>query len=726
MADTAAGDARQFAGQLDDVAPLYDLPDDDIVGEVFVPALGLADSVAIATGYFSSEALAKIAPGLARALTARARFRLLLSPQLSEGDWDALNRGVSSPDAVVSGAVGRLLAEGEITPSALRQHAADCMSYLLATERLEVRFVLMPRGMYHKKQWLIRCGAASLAVHGSGNATIGGLFVNGEQMSIDRDWADGGRVARKVEMLFDRFERDWLGERPNCITVTAPAAIQLLIARRDSDRSGRVPTVADFWTAWRRDFQEGREPPLPLGIPQAPLRLAVPPSLQWRDGRYGHQGRAVGAFFDHEARGVLAIATGGGKTKTALVAATLLQDERPGVPMLLVILVPSDPLVRQWAEEVRGFGIAPHLLGEVPASRRADRIAEIEAGFIAGVARTTVIVATIRLFTTDQRLRALVDRCSELGETMLVADEAHNFGARSFINDPPRSFRSRLGLSATPVRQYDLDGTNGLFEYLGPQIFEFTLGEAIETGCLVPYDYVIHRVELTDDEMDRYRELTEELFRAGFTIEDDGRVNIPNSKVERLLRRRRAVLEQASGKLAVLREALEMAPVRRALIYCSPKELEVATERQIVLVNRLLSTLGIVSHELTSVETATGRASDILSRFADGEYQALTAMKVLDEGVDVPATESAFILASTTVEREWVQRRGRVLRSAPGKTRATVHDFVVIPPVIDDSGRSVLRGELRRLRAFAELADNRWAVGGPVDEIDSLEVLTRG
>jgi superfamily II DNA or RNA helicase len=597
---------------------------------------------------------------------------------------------------------------------------------LVATDRLEVRFVLMPRGMYHKKQWLIRCGAASLAVHGSGNATIGGLFVNGEQMSIDRSWADGERAARKVEMLLDRFERDWRGERPNSITVTAPAAVQLLLAGAGLDRSGDVPTVADFWNAWRRDFLEGREPPLPMSISYAPLRLVVPASLQWRDGRYGHQGRAVDAFFEHHGRGVLAIATGGGKTKTALIAATLLQDERPSAPLLLVILVPSDPLVRQWAAEVRGFGVAPLLLGDVPASRRADRIAEIEAGFIAGGARTTVIVATIRLFTTDPRFRTLVDRCGELGETMLVADEAHNFGSPSFINDPPPGFRFRLGLSATPVRQYDLDGTNALFDYLGPQIFEFTLGEAIEAGCLVPYAYIIHRVELTDDEMDRYRDLTEELFRAGFTVDDDGRVNIPNQKVERLLRRRRAVLEQAEGKLGALREALESRPVRRALIYCSPKELEVATERQIVLVNRLLSALGIVSHELTSVETASGQASDILRRFADGEYEALTAMKVLDEGVDVPATESAFILASTTVEREWVQRRGRVLRTAPGKTHATLHDFVVVPQAIDDSARSVLRGELRRLRAFAELADNRWAAGGPVDEIDSIEVLTRG
>lgn len=724
MAGQSASGTQPFAGGLESVAPLYDLPDDNIVDEVFVPALAVAEDVAIASGYFSSDALAKIAPGLASALTAEAQFRVLLSPQLSEEDWAALDRGVKTPDAVVADAIGRLLREGHLPPSALEQHSAECLSYLVATGRLEFRFVLMPRGMYHKKQWLIRAGGATIAVHGSGNATVGGLFVNGEQMSIDRDWADGDRAAMKVQMLRDQFERDWNGERPNSITITASTAVELLLGRERS--RGEAVTVADFWQAWRRDFIAGLEPPLPLATPVAPTRLAVPSSMQWRDGRYQHQGQAVDAFLRNNERGVLAIATGGGKTRTALIAATQIQDRRPAEPFLLVILVPSDPLVRQWAEEVRGFGVTPTVIGDIASTVRAGRLAEIEAAFIAGSERTEVIVATRQLFSSDTRLRQLIDRCSARGQTMLVGDEAHNFGVRSFIDDPPTQFQARLGLSATPVRQYDLAGTDALFDYFGPQIFEFTLGEAIEAGCLVPYDYYVHRAELTFDEMDRYRQLTEELYRAGFRTDDDGRVVVMNPKIERLLRRRRALLEQAEGKIAVLRDALMRGPVSRSLIYCSPKELEVATERQIVLVNRLLSELGIISHELTSQETGAGRGPEILRRFAEGQYQALTAMKVLDEGVDVPATESAFILASTTVEREWVQRRGRVLRTAPGKTSAAVHDFVVIPPAIDDAAKAVLRGEIRRVRAFAELARNRWTVNGPVDEIESLEQLGRG
>ena len=709
-----------FASGLEDIEPIYELPDDNIVEEVFVPALSLADDVAIASGYFSSDALAKIAPGLACALSARARFRVLLSPQLSELDWSAINRGVRAPEAVVTDAVDRLLVDGNITPSALEEHAAECLSYLVAASQLEFRFVLMPRGMYHKKLWLISSRNSTLAVHGSGNATIGGMFVNGEQMSIDRDWADGARAARKVQMLRGQFERDWCGENSDRLTVSAAAAVDLLLKHA---HGGDAPTIVDFWNAWRRDSLSGLEPQLPISVHVAPSRLNVPGSLEWKEGRYQHQGKAVAAFLSNQGRGVLAIATGGGKTKTALIASSEIQNLAPDKPFLVVILVPSDPLVRQWKTEVQQFGIDPVLLGDIPAGVRAGVLAEIEAAFIGGMKSTRIVLATRQLFGADERFRSLIERCAIHGSAMLIADEVHNFGVRTFIDNPPESFNYRLGLSATPVRQYDLDGTNALFDFFGPQIFEFTLGEAIEAHCLVPYDYFIHRVELTSEEMERYRALTDELIRAGFRVDDDGRVVISNQKIERLLRRRRAVLEQAENKIGVLRRELIRSPVTRALIYCSPKELEVATEKQIVLVNRLLSHIGIVSHELTSVETSSGRGPEILQRFAEGEYQALTAMKVLDEGVDVPATESAYILASTTVEREWVQRRGRVLRAAPGKTHAAVHDFVVIPESSDGAAKSVLRSELRRIRAFAALARNRWAVDGPVDEIESIEQL---
>lgn len=248
-------------------------------------------------------------------------------------------------------------------------------------------------------------------------------------------------------------------------------------------------------------------------------------------------------------------------------------------------------------------------------------------------------------------------------------------------------------------------------------MFTFDLSDAIRAGCLVPYRYHLHEVALTEEEMDMYLDLTTRLRAAGFHVDDDGRTVMTTDAVEGLLRQRRAVLEQAASKLSALSDYLRAAGpsnISRTLIYASAKGSVVESVRQIEQVNALLTSLGIIYHQFTNAETARSDAERILDGFGAGDYQVLTAMKVLDEGIDIPQTDTALLLASTTVRREWVQRRGRILRRAPGKVRATVHDFLVVPPDLDSGvARSLLKGELARAEEFAGLAENEWDADGP-------------
>ena len=228
--------------------------------------------------------------------------------------------------------------------------------------------------------------------------------------------------------------------------------------------------------------------------------------------------------------------------------------------------------------------------------------------------------------------------------------------------------------------------------------------------------------------MERYEELTEQLARAGFRITDDGRQLGSVPKVERLLRERRALVEQANSKVAALEQALrQMNPtsIQKTLIYTSAKPIALDKPRQITAVNRLLQELHITSHQYTAEETGTSRSQGFLRKFGAGDYQVLTAMKVLDEGIDIPQTDTAFLMASSTVEREWVQRRGRILRDAPGKEFANLHDFLVVPPdTASPAGKSLLRSELRRASAFADLAENEYDPDGPRTVIRNLESLS--
>ena len=302
---------------------------------------------------------------------------------------------------------------------------------------------------------------------------------------------------------------------------------------------------------------------------------------------------------------------------------------------------------------------------------------------------------------------------------LLIADEAHNLGSEGFISDPPTYFEYRLGLSATPVRQYDEEGTEALLEFFGSVVFRFTLKEAIGR-CLVEYDYYLHPVNLTDDEMDDWYELTAKIKANAWRQENDK----PDEYLAKLLRDRRALLETARNKVAALKDALnseKISKLQHTLIYASDKDPE-----QLKEVNALLKAQGVLFHQLTYEETANQEETRrIIRSFREGTLRILTAKRVLDEGVNIPEIQKAFILASTTVERQWVQRRGRLLRTCReiGKTHSEIHDFIALPPDIDnvdEEARAMIRSELLRVQEFASLARNAGREDGPLEVIHKL------
>ena len=290
---------------------------------------------------------------------------------------------------------------------------------------------------------------------------------------------------------------------------------------------------------------------------------------------------------------------------------------------------------------------------------------------------------------------------------------------------PTLPSRCRTGLACQRRPSVvDAQGTDELFAFFGPTIFEFSLEEAIRTGCLTPYSYCLHEVSLADHEMEEWKRLSEQLRKRGFHGQDEGQTAVDDA-VQRLLEARRSVLEHAESKMSMLRRLIVSTPppeVQRTLIYTSAKRDPLGRTKQITQVNRLLNEVGVISHQLTYTETGGARARKIIEDFAAGTYKALSCMKVLDEGLDVPATSHAYILASSTVRREWVQRRGRVLRAAPGKDRAYIHDFLVVPPDLESSeGRAIMRAELQRADEFAQLADNAWDNDGPRSVTEQYE-----
>ena len=696
---------------LERVRPLYILPKDPLAEEVLIPGFQTAAKVDCMFGFFSSKVLASLAPGLATYITvSRNSFRLIVSPVLRPKDKEAIENGLKSEEEVADEILEGLI----ITEDLIQRHTLKCLSWLLHEGRIEIKVALMKDALFHPKVWLFNNDRDVIAVHGSSNMTYTGIRKNIEQVAISKSWEDPNQryIANK---LTDQFSDLWENQEDSCIVLPMSKAIQHRILKNYG--SGTPPDEEELRVLYSR-VTEISENPESYGsqFPVSNNSFAIPKGLRFKDGPFEHQGKAVEAWCEAGYRGILEMATGSGKTITSMICAYRLHENHK--PLLIVIAAPYLPLIEQWCEEISPFGLKPvnlTIMGN--STKRGGELQKLKRRLYTGISDIEAVVVSHDTLCTLEFLNAIRNfECVRL----LIADEAHNLGRSSFINNPPGFFEHRLGLSATPIRQYDKEGTEALFEFFGPVVFEFTLEEAIGR-CLVEYDYYVHPVNLTDSEMDEWFDLTGKIKQNSWRSNEGEQ----DEYLAKLLRDRRKLLETATNKISVLQALFEkqnLSSLQHTLIYTSDKGPE-----QLEAVNRLLNDENVIFHQLTAMETANReQTKKIIRSFQEADIQILTAKRVLDEGINIPQICKAFILASTTVERQWIQRRGRLLRTccAIGKTHSVIHDLLTLPPKmeegLDPDARTLVRSELRRAQEFARLARNAGRLDGPLTMIDRM------
>ena len=607
----------------------------------------------------------------------------------------------------------RILEELIVTEDLLHRHTLKCLTWLLRECRIEIKVALMKDALFHPKVWLFEDGGIVIAAHGSSNVTVSGIRQNIEQVAISRSWLDPNQRYITDKLRYE-FSRLWEDKNDNCIVIAIPEAVKQRLLR--TYNSETPPTENELRTLYARAAGMTEDPRSYEPVLVSGTSFDIPRWLRYEDGPFEHQGKAVNAWCEARYRGVLEMATGSGKTITSMIGLHHLYEEHK--PLLIVVAAPYVPLIEQWCDEIAPFGLQPVNLTTVGgAAKRARELRKLKRRLRTSRSDVEVVVVSHDTLCTPE-FQAAVEAfdCSHV----LIADEVHNLGRPSFIDNPPEFFEHRLGLSATPIRQYDEEGTEALFEFFGPVAFRFTLEEAIGR-CLVEYDYYVHPVPLTEIEMDKWFELTGKIRQNAWRSD----ATKPDEYLAKLMRDRRALLETASGKVSTLAALLneeDTGSLRHTLVYTSDKGPE-----QLDNVNRLLRDSDILFHQLTAEETANREQTKrIIKSFQDGEIQVLTAKRVLDEGVNIPQICKAFILASTTVERQWVQRRGRLLRtcSAIAKTHSVIHDLLALPPGmeegLDPDARTLVRSELRRAQEFSRLARNVGRPDGPLATIDKM------
>ena len=648
----------------------------DLIKDFYTPCLRHATQYWRAVGYFTSNGLALNARGLATFIRHNGQMRLVTGPKLMADDIEAIQHGYDAKDQ-------------NLTPSfdggfdGGTHDRLTLLTWLVTHGYLDIKIAYPSntsannhQAIYHEKigVFLDDFGNA-VAFAGSQNETVGGLLSNFESLDVHLSWDDAqGRVLQKI----DNFKRLWSDTTDKLRVVDFPTAVAetLLI-------HGTVyETIPDM-------------SPTPSKITEVDAPY-LPRDLILRD----YQWEAINAWFANGCCGLWEMATGTGKTITALSALAKLKEEKKH--LFIIIVCPYTHLVDQWRKEIERFGFKPMLAYQTSAIW-LSRFQTALVRYNLGVSDVVCVITTRDTFTGEKMQKQL----SKLKRrAVLVADEAHHLGAEQSRERLTDIFDHRLGLSATPNRWFDVKGTTALKTYFGKTVYKFSLAKAIKRGYLCSYNYYPHLVELTDEEFDEYERLSKKISR----LSHGENLDEPSKALERLLIRRAALLHTADNKLPMLEELLarKTEELHHTLFYCAPGQID--------SVIPMLTDLGMRVAKFTAEESAAERL-ELLNMFSSGHLHALVAIRCLDEGVDVPSTRTAYILASSSNPKEFIQRRGRILRLAPGKKCAEIHDLISVPSLEHRQNsnatfvteRRIMERELGRFSEFAETALNKIA-----------------
>ena len=681
-------------------------PRDDVAERVLIPAFKNSSNVDIMMGYFSSSSFKDIAPGLATFLNeTNGKIRLIISPFLTQQDTVVSEM----TPAMLNSYVEQTIFDVKQGEKHIVDYCLACFGWMLLENRLEIKIATISEGIFHSKVWLFSDDDYTCALSGSMNQTSRGIKKNVENLALARPWVNEERF-QEVSELKNFFNMVYDNNDPDIETFTLQTAVTNKLIEKYTTDPVQKPKS-----------ELGRDPELiaVAGKKSNVQSLKIPSHLVYHKGDFKHQGDALRSWLNSNMSGILHMATGAGKTITSLLCAHSFQEKHGAV--MIFITAPTSPLLIQWANEVMDFEVTATNLSSLGSwDQRFKEISNSSRKLKFGVSKAEIFIISNSLIKREE-FKEAIEQVSV--PTMLIADECHNFGKEFLEIAVAEKLAAKLGLSATPKRQYDDEGSRYLEEFFGPTCFSYTLDDAIGK-CLTPYDYFIHQVYFDNIEMEEFIDLTQRISTLSWQSDSSD-----SSQLDHLKRLRRKLIETASMKIPALRSVMSKYPkdIKHTLVYCTDKDPD-----QLSNVNDFLSKEDYIFRQITDVETSSrNEIKRILNSFRGGHTKILTAKRVLDEGVNIPETQIALILASNTVERQWTQRRGRILRkcSALGKTHAVIHDFVVLPPAfknkndieLDDYDLKLLNLELTRLIEFARLARNNAAIDGAYPLINRIQ-----
>jgi len=654
---------------------------DNLVNDFYVPCLAYSSRYDRAVGYFTADGLSLAARGISELIRNGGIIRLVFGALVKEQDRDEIVKGYEQKILHVLDA--KLDEELDKVRDGTVRARIESLAWLISNGALEIKVATrldqigrISKGIYHEKMGIFSdIYGEAVAFTGSSNETEGGLVSNFESNDVYRSW-DSSELER-VKDKIAYFEDLWNNKTTGLLILdfTAAARAKLLRFRPTS------PSETDPESAGN-------------------MKLMSP---------YPFQLRAVEAWKKAGYRGVLAMATGTGKTFTTLFGIQQLSGLR-----ICVIVVPVKDLIEQWNQEIRAvFGIEARVRlasGENPGWRSSiKRVVESERDSTASRTLPYFVLTTYATSSKEDFLSNFKGFPPE--KLAVVLDEAHHAGAATYrkIFDLDASYR--VGLSATPENEWDEDRNQLLFDYLGPTVFSYDIADAIHDKILCPYKYYIHPVSLTPGERENFRgasadiaAILQRVKRMYPNLRNDSsmsilqQLSVSNPSLATRLRglylARVAILRKATTKAEELRKVASQNTLNRCVVYCN--DVQHGKES-----TRILFDLGFEATEYSSSINPVMKRRQILDSFEEpgNSTKFLVAIKCLDEGINLPIMNSAILVSSSKSTREFTQRRGRVLRKHKDKPFATIHDIIVLPFTSPDEAYAISQSELEYVRA---------------------------
>lgn len=683
--------------------------------EFYEETFPISKKIDLLLGYFSSNAIKVLSKSFAEFVFNGGEIRIITNHVLSLKDKVNLIEKVSLNDEDKVIDIFEDIEKLEYELGDHGQHFFDCLKYLLKNGRLKILPVKFNGiDLAHCKKMILFDGYDYISTDGSINFTLPGLTKNAESFEVNAPWKGEIFEKRTADEKIN-FNKIFQKQHPNYKYIDSKE-IETIIDKIGNNKE-QQDLLADSIKIDEGSFGEKVKSILnkkKIRFKEKVNRINRNPSFPFSSGPRKYQEEAYNSWVANNYSGVFSMATGTGKTITALNC--LLNEYKKSNSYVAIIIVPSIALLNQWEEEARQFNFN-NILKVGGGNNWEQRIARYESNYTWGIKENIVIISTYGSFITSKFQKYFKNIESDF---LLIADEAHNMGANNIKKVIPSiNVSKKIGLSATPKRVYDTEGTLAIEEFFNdtaPYTYNFGMEEALKAGFLTEYKYHPIIVELNENELEEYISISKKLlkyfdFKKGVFKKD--------KIVEILLLKRKNIIHKANNKIKkfriILKELEQIAKLKYVFTYI-PEGYATRneTQNQERLLNKFLEAGAetIKNLKMNSYTSEDDNLDEILKGFSNGKIDLLFAMKMLDEGVDIPRAEVGIFCSSTGNPRQFIQRRGRLLRKHKDKAYSTIYDMVVIPHLNSNPDayfnmeRNLVKNELRRVAYFASLSMN--------------------